>query len=161
MLDRPQDLLREYAQLNRKRKADGVTPLEYQRWLDLSGKLKKTFPGRSPPGGGGKTHMCVEFQSDRDLELCTMMNVRPIGLFVNTSFAADPGTNLILHVCVVETGSVFDSPVSVISNNVGPDFSTAVLGMGLRFASSGCALRSHLEKLCGIERQPEEGGRPK
>jgi len=38
MLNRPQDLLREYAQLNRKRRSEGVTPLELQlSWrLDMS-----------------------------------------------------------------------------------------------------------------------------
>ena len=37
----PQDLLREFARLNRLRRDAGVTPLEFQRWLDLRQKLEK------------------------------------------------------------------------------------------------------------------------
>ena len=32
-------LLREYRVLERKRSDEGVTPLEYQRWLDLKRRL--------------------------------------------------------------------------------------------------------------------------
>ena len=41
----PQDLLREYAQLNSRRKAEGLSPLEYQRWLHLPAQLERDFPG--------------------------------------------------------------------------------------------------------------------
>ncbi len=156
MSNAPQDLLREYAQLNRKRRSGGVTPLEYQRWLDLRAMLEKTFPGRPPPGSRGTSHMRVDYADDRELRQCVMMNVRPIGLFVNTPFAPDPGTGLRLHVHVLATGRVFESRVSVVSNNVGPDFSTAALGMGLRFATADCELRRHLEEICGVERSPAE-----
>ena len=146
-LDGPQDVLREYAQLNRKRKGDGVTALEYQRWIDLRGRLEKTFPGRAPPGSGGKTRIRVKYANDRELSLCVMMNLKPIGLFVNTPFALEPGTNFELRVHIEETGENFDSPVTVVSNNGGPDFSTAALGMGLRFATAQCPLRTHVEEL--------------
>jgi hypothetical protein len=148
-LDGPQDVLREYAQLNRQRKGDGVTAMEYQRWNDLRGRLEKTFPGRRPPGSGGKTRIRVEYEDDAELARCVMVNVRPIGLFVNTPFASEPGTSFELRVHILQSGDVFDSSVTVVSNNVGPDFSTAALGMGLRFASPDCALRRHVEKICG------------
>ena len=76
-----------------------------------------------------------------------MANVRPIGLFVPTPFAAEPGTKFELRVTVEETGDAYDSPVVVVSNNVGPGFSTQSLGMGVRFATGDCALRRALEVL--------------
>ena len=78
-----------------------------------------------------------------------MANVRPIGLFVSTPFAAEAGTRFDLHVLVKATGDEFESPVVVVSNNVGPDFSTADLGMGLRFNAPASTLRAALEDLYG------------
>jgi hypothetical protein len=147
-LDGPQDVLREYAQLNRLRTGDGFGPLEYLRWLDLRGRLEKAFPGRPAPGSGGTTRLRVEYEDDRELARCVMTNVRPVGLFVHTPFAPEPGTRFDLRVCVESTGEVFDTPVVVVSNNVGPDYSTAALGMGLRFTEADCALRAHVEEIC-------------
>ena len=142
----PQKLLREFARLNRRRKDSGITPLELQRWLDLRSKLEKEFPGRPPPGGG-TTHVVVGFESRHALRRAIMANLRPIGLFVPTPFAAEPGTNFGLTVTVEGTGERFAGPVIVASNNVGPGFSTQSLGMGVRFASEDCALRRALEAL--------------
>ena len=46
-----------------------------------------------------------------------------------------------------ETGDEYVGPVKVVSNNVGPDFSTRDLGMGVRFDSPECPLRAALEAL--------------
>ena len=142
----PQKLLREFARLNRRRKDSGITPLELQRWLDLRSKLEKEFPGRPPPGGG-TTHVVVGFESRHALRRAIMANLRPIGLFVPTPFAAEPGTKFELTVTVEETGESFTGPGIVASNNLGPGFSTQSLGMGVRFASEDCALRRALEVL--------------
>ena len=147
----PHDLLREYARLNRLRKGDGISPLEYQRWLDLRGRLERTFAGRSAPGAGGRSHMVVDFANRMALADATMFNVRPIGLFIGTPFAPEEGTRLELTVRVKETGEVYQTPVLVVSNNLGPDFSTATLGMGVRFASAECELARVLDELCREE----------
>ncbi len=76
-----------------------------------------------------------------------MANLRPIGLFVPTPFAAEPGTKFELRVTVGETGESYAGPVVVASNNVGPGFSTQSLGMGVRFTTADCALRQALEAL--------------
>jgi hypothetical protein len=36
-----------------------------------------------------------------------------------------------------------------VSNNVGPGFSTANLGMGMKFVENDCPLRRLLDRLCG------------
>ena len=78
-----------------------------------------------------------------------MMNVRPVGLFVNTPFAPEPGTRFQLRVHIEATACVFDSAVEVVSNDLGPGFSTAALGMGLSFSEPESTLKQHIEKLCG------------
>ena len=145
----PQDLLREYAHINCKRKSCGISALEYQRWLDLRQQLERAFPDRPPLGTGGETRLRVEFSTLKKLADAVMWNVRPVWLFVHTPFAPDNGTRLVLILVIEETGETHETPVVVVSNNVGPEFSTADLGMGLRFTSQDTGLPARLEELCG------------
>lgn len=142
----PQQLLREYAFLNRKRKGEGVTPLEYQRWLAVREQLERTFPERPAPGGGGPVRMRLDYATAAVLVASVMWNVRPIGLFVHTPFAPEEGTELDARICVKETGEEFGGAAVVVSNNLGPGFSTDALGMGLRFTAAGP--RERLAELC-------------
>ena len=54
---------------------------------------------------------------------------------------------------IKESGVEYRGQVEVVSNNVGPDFSTANLGMGLRFTKSSSELRSLLDHLCGTSKE--------
>ena len=146
-----QDLLREVFALNKRRTREGITPLEYQRWLDLGAKLRKEFPDHPPLGGPGETQIRVEFRDLEALRAATMLNVRPTGIYVGTPFAAEVGTKFGLAVFVKESGEDFRSRVEVVSNNVGPDFSTANLGMGMKFVDRDCELRRVLDRLCGAD----------
>ncbi len=156
----PHELLREYAGLNRRRRSEGVTPLEYQRWLDLGRRLEAAFPNKPALGAKGKVCLLVDFANEKELAASVMMNVRPVGLFVNTPFPPDRGTHLELRVRLQDSGALFRSRVTVVSNNVGPDFSTQALGMGLKFRDARCELRTHLDALCGIEPAPEPDEKP-
>jgi len=127
-----------------------VTPLEYQRWLDLGRRLEREFPTGKPPGSRGESRVLVEFSSRASLRDAVMFNVRPIGIFVNTPFAPERGTQLEIRVRLAETEELFRSRVEVVSNNVGPDYSTQALGMGLRFRDNECELPAVLEELCGV-----------
>ncbi len=148
MMREPQEMLREYALLNRKRKGRGVTPLEYQRWCDLARSLERAFPKRPPLNTSGPTRMSVEFKTRERLAQAVMHEVRPVGLFINTPFAPDRSTRLILCVRLLETEDEFEARVVVVSNNVGPEFSTATLGMGARFVGPSCPLVDYLDQLC-------------
>jgi hypothetical protein len=143
----PQDLLREFAGLNRRRKSEGISPLELQRWSDLQQQLARAFPARAPLSTGGLVRVRVEFHAEQELREAIMVNVRPIGLFVHTPFAPEAGYVFALRVFVKETGESYDGEVKVISNNVGPDFSTASLGMGLRFTKAESTLRTALDRI--------------
>ncbi len=148
----PLDLLREYAALGQRRRGEGLSPLEYQRWLDLGHQLDRAFPQR-PRRRPGSTRLRVEFASREELRRSVMMEVRPIGLFVPTPFAPEVGARLELALHVLETGERVASRVEVVSANVGPGFSTAALGMGVRFRDPECPLRTLLEELCGGARR--------
>ena len=145
-----QDMLREFAGLNARRRGDGVTPLEYQRWLDLGRRLEAAFSNQPALAKKGKVRLLVEFKDETELRACVMMNVRPVGLFVHTPFPPDRGTKLELRVRVVDTGETYSSHMIVVSNNVGPEFSTHAFGMGLKFRAADCELRRMLDELCGL-----------
>ena len=145
-----QDMLREFAGLNARRRSSGVTSLEYQRWLDLGRQLEAAFPNQPALAKKGKVRLLVELKNEAELVACAMLNVRPVGLFVPTPFPPDRGTKLELRVHVVDTGETYASRVIVVSNNVGPEFSTQAFGMGLKFREADCELRAVLAELCGL-----------
>ena len=145
-----QEMLREFAGLNQRRRGTGVTPLEYQRWLDLGHRLEAAFPNQPALAMKGKIRLLVELKNEAALAACAMLNVRPVGLFVHKPFPPDRGTQLELRVHVVDTGQTYASRVVVVSNNVGPDFSTQAFGMGLKFREADCELRAVLDELCGL-----------
>ena len=149
MPDRPQDLLREWALLNRKRKDSGVSPLEYLRWLDVRSKLEKLFPGKPVPGAGGKARVCIEFQNQHLLRAAVMKNVRPIGLFVRTPFGPEVGERFELRVQLLDLDERYDGAVTVVSNNVGPGFSTVDMGIGVRVQGEG-SLQAKLFEVIGV-----------
>jgi len=133
-------LLREFGSLERKRVGSGVTPLEYQRWLDLQKRMQRAFPQGHRPDGVDRrrstratTRMLAEFENFEHLREAVIENVSRGGVFVSTPFAAEIGTDLILRIFVEESGERVDIPCEVVSNNVGNDFTTEVLGMGLKF----------------------------
>jgi len=143
----PQDILKEVVALNKRRTTAGISPLEYQRWLDLSARLRKEFPGHPPLGGRAETRIRAEFRDLEALRSATMPNIRPIGIWLNTPFAADVGTTFVLVAVLKESGEELCGRVEVVSNDIGPDYSTAELGMGMKFREHDCALRTTLERL--------------
>jgi hypothetical protein len=142
-----QDVLRELIALNKRRTGEGIGPIEYQRWLDLAAQLKRQFPRHPPLGGRGETQIRVEFQDSVSLLDAAMFNVKPVGIYLSTPFAAEVGVRFGLVVFVKQTGGTFRGRVEVISNNIGPDYSTVHLGMGMKFVEQHCELSQLLEDL--------------
>jgi hypothetical protein len=78
-------LMREFGGLERKRLGEGITPLEYQRWLDLKGRIGKSFAKSRQAGlqamGGrdGKerpTRMLVEYRNREHLLDSIVSNIK-------------------------------------------------------------------------------------
>ena len=145
-----QELFREYAQLERRRTGDGVTPLEYQRWLDLGRRLRGAFSSRTLPGarGGaprGATRMKVEYASPAALRDALMKNLAGRGIFVATPFAPETGTRFEICIHVGSLGRALRAPAEVVSTNIRGDYSTKSLGMGVRLLAVGEELRRLLD----------------
>ena len=150
-------LLREFGALDKQRDAGGLTPLEYQRWVDLQRTLSKHYPqGEAPEGAERRQHMrlpirlLVQYKSRDQLHEAVITNVSRGGLFISTAFPPEIGTQFTLCIRIDATGEAVDLPCEVVSHNVGRDFSTSALGMGLRFGSLDEAQRVVVDGLFDI-----------
>lgn len=154
-------LFREFADLERKRTRAGVTPLEYQRWLDLKERLGSRFERSSEAGEDARsTRMCVEFQTPEHFRDSYMPELARGGVFVNTPFAPAMGTELVLVAEIVALGLRFELAGVVASNNVSDGFSTDLLGMGVHFRKLEPETRFALDELLAKAGPSERKRRP-
>lgn len=150
----PHEIFREYVQLERQRTGIGVTPLEYQRWLDLGRKLNQGVSAGTPASGAERretvrvpSRLRVSFKDRNRFRQALMKNLSREGIFINTPFGPDVGTRLELRLGIDSTGEEHLIPVEVVSNNIGPDYSTASIGMGVRILDVSDDLRKVIDDL--------------
>ena len=149
---------REYVELERKRTGGGLTPLEYQRWLDLDGRLGSKFGD----GAGGAPHarsrpatrLVVEFRSPEHFCDAYIGELARGGVFVHTPFAPEIGTELVLRVQIRAPRQTVELPGVVSSNNVSNGFSTDYLGMGVHFSKLEPEQRLALDELFALAGSP-------
>ncbi|MCG8590474.1 MAG: PilZ domain-containing protein [Proteobacteria bacterium] len=149
-----QNWFREYASLDRRRTGEGLTPIEYQRWLDLHEKLSREFS--DPPASGDRRgsvrvpiKLKVEFRSNDSVRRAIIRSTSRSGLFINTPFPPEVGTTITLCIHIESTGETIEVPCDVISNNVGEGFDTNVLGMGVCFRQMPPDVRKQLDEIYG------------
>jgi uncharacterized protein (TIGR02266 family) len=143
-------LLRECKLLDRKRTKAGLTPREHERWLDLKDLLgAKLAPGARERRVHHRvtTRVNASFETPQALREAIISNISPGGLFLNTFHPAEIGTKLKLSLRVESTGARVDVPCIVVSQNVGSNFSTDQMGMGLRFSELGANQRAAVTEL--------------
>jgi len=143
-------LFREYAELDRKRSGAGVTPLEFQRWLDLDGRLGARFRGRGAEpreSPGSRTRLRVDFRTPDQFRAAYISELSRGGMFVATPFAPEIGTELVLRIHIHTTQQDLELSGVVATNNVSDGFSTDLLGMGVHFVSLTPEQRLALDKL--------------
>jgi uncharacterized protein (TIGR02266 family) len=147
-------LLREYGGLERKRIQEGVTPLEYQRWLELERTLsKQIFHGSAPDGIERRRHlrvptrMLVQFRTPHDLKDAVISNISRGGLFISTPFMAEIGSTFTLCIRVDSTGQSVDVPCEIVSRNMGSDLTTSDPGMGVKFVHLNAEQREAVDRL--------------
>lgn len=157
-------LLREFAVLDRKRTNEGVSPLEYQRWLDLRKRLDEglgnaELPGRMERRASARvpTRIRVEFTTPGRFQQATIRNLSDGGLFIGTPFAAEIGTTLVLSISIHSTGEVLDLPVEVVTNNMGDGFSTTAFGMGVKFVALSTSQKTAVHNLMLRGREELDG----
>jgi len=133
-------LFRQFVALDRKRAADGLSPDELERWHALKRSLGKKFsPGLTDHRADERasvrvpTRLQVTFRDVGELRKSLLTNLSRGGLFVATDRPAEIGTRLELRIHVENPDRLIVVPAEVVSQNVGPGFSSDHHGMGLRF----------------------------
>jgi uncharacterized protein (TIGR02266 family) len=165
-IDRLLPLFREYMQLENKRVGQGVTPLEFQRWLDVKKTLGKHFqagPDRERRSSERvETRIRVAFKSEELFRQAAIRNLSRGGVFIATPFAAEVGTELVLRIHIQSSSVDLEVPGVVASNNVSDGHSTGVLGMGVRFGNLSEEQKSALDAVYRqvAEDAPELGDAP-
>lgn len=151
-------LMREFGGLERKRLGAGVTPLEFQRWLDLKGQIGRSFEksrkaGLSAiggdPGSARPTRLLIEYKSREHLIESLVANIQPAGLFVATPFAADVGVEFVVRITLAEEGETADVPAVVVTSITqgAHTLSTMSMGMSLKILKPGRAHGTGISKL--------------
>ncbi len=111
--------MREFGDLARKRVGVGVTPLQYQRYLDLRSRMGRRFSdkGEIREQGGNRrakppsvTRLVVPYINRAALISSIIENIKPAGFLVNTPFAAEIGTCFLVKVSLDQEGESADFP---------------------------------------------------
>jgi hypothetical protein len=142
-VERLMPMMREYGSLHRKCLGAGVTPLEYQRWLDLerqigshmeSARAKAEAASRARGARDLRPRLLVTYASRKSLVDSVIDNIHPAGFFVPTPFAAETGSEFVARVFVEEESEMAEVPVSVATSIVqgAHTLSTMNMGMGLK-----------------------------
>jgi len=153
-------LMREFGGLERKRLGAGVTPLEYQRWLDLKGQIGNNFAksradGISAMGGAADrarpTRLLIEYKSRDHLIESIISNIQPAGFFIATPFAADVGVHFLIRASLEEEGEAADIPCTVVTSITqgAHTLSTMSMGMSVKILKPTPAQGAGISKLFG------------
>jgi uncharacterized protein (TIGR02266 family) len=148
-----QEDFQEFIHLDRKREADGLTTIEFERWQILHHRLDAAFGGRRPPGAAEQrqslrlpTRLRVTYDGLRD-EGGVVVNLSRGGCFVRTRLPAPVGTRLNLIIDATNAGEEIEVEGEVVSTclrNVGRG-----PGMGIRFEDMSPEDAKRLEDLYG------------
>jgi Tfp pilus assembly protein PilZ len=146
-------LLREFSELERRRIQQGVTPVEYQRWLDLSALLQKHVNRSAPEGGAQRRHirvptrMLVEFRSRDALRQAIISSISRGGLYIDTPAVHGVGEIFTLCIRVSATGERVDVPCEVVSSDVDSGMASGASGMGVKFGVLSAEQRRAVDEI--------------
>ena len=139
MSDMP-GLLRAFLALDKRRKADGLSPPDMARWSQLKSALNRHFDpslkeqhSRSRDSVRVPLDLNVNFESRGEVRECMMKNLSAGGIFVATESPLPIGTPFNVRVRIERTGEEVELPGEVVSIGVSADLSQEQHGMGIRF----------------------------
>ncbi len=132
-------IFRAYMQLERRR-AEGLSPEELERWVELGQRLDRAFGGRRAQDGSQRratprvpTLLNVCFEDYQDIGSVLMTNISRGGIFVPTDRPIPIGTEVKLRIRIEEPATEIVLLGEISSHNVGPKLDAARRGMGIRF----------------------------
>ncbi len=145
---------REFAQLDKKRARDGLSPEELRRWTTLKRLLERKFsPGLRGENADRRVsvrvpmRLAVQFGNLGELQQSLMTNLSRGGVFITTDHLMEMGTRLELRLAIGKRGKELVIPAEVVSHNVGPRFEKGQRGMGLRFLDLEPEVRAEIDEL--------------
>lgn len=132
-------LFRAYMQLERRRR-EGLSPAELDRWNLLHRQLESAFGDVAHSEGAGRratprvpTHLEVCFVDSREIGSVLMTNLSRGGLFVPTENPLPIGSEVKLRIRIEAPRMEVVALGEVTSHNVGPRLDRKARGMGIRF----------------------------
>jgi len=144
---------REYMRLERRR-ASGLSPDEYGRWLALRAGLDRVVGPLDPPGSGERratpripTSLKVRFESLGEMGDVLMTNLSRGGIFVEIEPYPEIGTELKLRIQVVDPPREIELVGEVTSWHVGPRFEVDHGGVGIRFKTMSSSDQALVDQL--------------
>ena len=147
-------MFREFSALDKRRVDPGLSPLDFQRWRDLKGRLGKRFQQR----GVGKaaeslpTRLQVKFATTAAFAASKLAGLASgDGMFINTPFSVTIGRGFVARIQIEETGEELELSCAVVSSNMGADQTTTGLGIGVRFLALSAEKQAQLRRLRGQE----------
>jgi len=152
-------LMREFGMLARQRVGAGVTPLEYQRYLDLRNQIGRKFFASTGSGAArtasrrrtdsSPTRLVVTYPTRSALISSIIPSIQPAGLMVPTPFAAEVGTRFLVRVSTEREGESAEFPGTVVTSiaDGALTLSTTNMGMSLKIERLSPAQAAGLSKL--------------
>jgi uncharacterized protein (TIGR02266 family) len=129
---------REFARLDMKRRSDGLSVSELERWARLRRLLDRKLPGAKRPERRSAvrvpTRLICSYATDDELRRAAVTNLASGGMFICTSSPLAIGTALALSIRIEKTAAEIEVEGVVVSNNVGPGLDPGAAGMGVRFS---------------------------
>lgn len=159
---------RDYMRLE-KRRTQGLSPQELQRWWSLRARLDATLGPLEVGSKSGERRatpripvaLTVRFENRASMGPMMMTNLSRGGIFVPMDEPLPIGTVLELRIRVDDPPQEIVLAGEVVSQNVGPRMEANRRGMGIRFC---CATRREQELIDAlynqqVERHLEASGR--
>lgn len=150
---------REYMSFERRR-ANGLSPEQMRRWLDLRKRLDLDFGDLESQGSLQRratpripTSLEVRFENLRELGSVLMSNMSRGGIFIPMEDPPAIGMELKLRIKVAAPPQEIMLCGEVASWHVGPDFQVGKRGMGIRFKAMSAADQALVDEL--YEKQVE------
>ncbi len=145
---------REYVELERRRDREGLSKVEFERWVALKRHLTRHFdPELSEERSNERrsvrvpTRLAVTFRDQQELRSSLLTNLSRGGVFISTEHPAAMGAMLLLRIEIASTGELLEVPAQVVTLNVSQDLSRPQRGMGLRFLPNSEELERKLDEL--------------
>jgi uncharacterized protein (TIGR02266 family) len=146
-----QEDFRAFADLDRRRTGEGLTPEEFRRWQLLHHRLEKTFSGGRPNGAlenrqslrlPTRLRVVYDVLTGSD---GTVVNLSRGGCFIRADLPAAMGTRLTLLLHATNISCVLELDSEVVSTNTRSSLSGR--GMGLRFLEMEAETQKKLNEL--------------